>query len=203
MGLRLLVLYWCTPKFVIRRELQNIASQTESALKELLPKDASIEVDANLKQLAETGIEEQRSAMAENQVKLVAALQAAFGREEAVKLGREASFLVGKNLGKQTRRRLGVGDSSKDLIKAAKILYRVLGIEFHLEWLDNSNVHAVIDRCALAEHYSELACEVLSATDEGVVKGLQSDASMKFEKYMTSGCKTCMADIHFSPKETG
>ena len=110
-------------------------------------------------------------------------------------------FSVGVKLGKQTRSKLGVSDNPKDLTKAAKILYRVLGIEFHLEWLDNSNAKAIINRCALAEQYSKLTCEVLSATDEGVIKGLQPNVTMKFEEYMTSGCKNCRADIHFNEKE--
>ncbi len=110
-------------------------------------------------------------------------------------------FWLGKNLGKQTRSKLGVSDNPKDLIKAAKILYRVLGIEFHLEWIDNSNATAIITKCALAEQYSKLTCEVLSATDEGVINGLQPKVTMKFKEYMTSGCKNCKADIQFNEKE--
>ena len=97
---------------------------------------------------------------------------------------------------------MALGDNPKDLTKAAKILYRILGIEFHLEWLDKSNATVIIDRCALAEQYSKLTCEVLSATDEGVIKGLQPNLTMKFKEYMTSGCKNCRADIHFNEKET-
>ena len=140
--------------------------------------------------------------MAQTHVKLVEKLEATLGHEKAVTLGREALFLVGENLGKQTHNRLGIGDNSNDLTKAAKILYRVLGIDFHIEWLDKSNAKVVIDRCALAEHYSKLTCEVLSATDEGVIKGLQPNAQMQFREYMTSGCKKCKADIHFNEKET-
>jgi len=139
--------------------------------------------------------------MAQTQAKLVETLASAIGHEEAVNLGREALFMVGQNLGKQARSRLGVGDSPNDLTKAAKILYRVLGIEFHLQWHDQSNATVIIDKCALAQQYSELTCEVLSATDEGVIKGLQPNLTMKFSKYMTSGCKNCRADINLNGKE--
>jgi hypothetical protein len=133
--------------------------------------------------------------MAKDHAKMVQALEIAVGHEKAVALGREALFMVGKNLGKQTRAKLGVGDNPKDLVKASRILYRILGINFEIEWLDGSNAKVVIDRCALAGEYSELTCEVLSATDEGVIKGLQPKAKLQFKDYMTSGCKNCHAEI--------
>ncbi len=202
MGLRLLILAWWTPKYIIRKELKDISDQTTTALKALITKYAIEEVDVtNQKQQPPTNIQEQRAAMAQTQTKLIETLEATIGHEEAVKRGREALFLVGQSLGKQARSKLGVSDNPKDLIKAATILYRVLGIEFNLEWLDNSNAKAIIDRCALAEQYSKLTCEVLSATDEGVMKGLQPNVTMKFKEYMTSGCKKCEADIHFCEKE--
>ena len=202
MGLRLLILGWWTPKYIIRKEIENISDRTTTALKALISRYPIKEVDViNEKQQPPTNIQQQRAAMAQTQAKLVETLEAAIGREEAVKLGREALFVVGQNLGKQTRSKLGISDNPKDLTKAAKILYRVLGIEFHLEWLDKSNAKVIIDRCALAEHYSKLTCEVLSATDEGVIKGLQPNVSMKYKEFMTSGCKKCKADIHFNEKE--
>ena len=202
MGLRLLILDWWTPKYIIRKELANVSDLTTSALQAIVAQYAPQELAANTKQQTSTSIKEQRANMAQTHVKLVEKLEAALGHEKAVTLGREALFLAGENLGKQTRSRLGIGDSSKDLTKAAKILYRVLGIEFHIEWLDKSNAKVVINRCALAEHYSKLTCEVLSATDEGVIKGLQPNAKLQFKEYITSGCQTCRADIHFNEKET-
>jgi len=202
MGLRLLILEMWTPKYIIRKELRNVSNQTTKALKSLLDKYAPQELALTAKQQVPTSIEEQRTTMAQTHAKLVETLEAAVGHEKAVTLGREALFLVGENLGKQSRNRLGVNNSPKDLTKAAKILYRILGIEFYLEWLDKSNGKVVIDRCALAEHYSKLTCEVLSATDEGVIKGLQPNAKLQFKEYMTSGCQKCKADIHLNEKET-
>jgi hypothetical protein len=201
-GLRLLILSWWTPKYIIRKELENISDRTTKALKDLIPKHAIKKVDTtSQKQQPPTSIQEQRAAMAQTHAKLVETLEATVGHEDAIKLAREALFSVGQNVGEQTRSKLGVGDNPKDLTKAAKILYRVLGIDFHLEWLDDSNATAIIDRCALAEQYSKLTCEVLSATDEGVIKGLQPNVTMKFKEYMTSGCQNCRADIHFNEKE--
>ena len=202
MGLRLLILDLWTPKYIIRKELANVSEQTTAALESLLAGYTFKELAGTTKQHVQVDIEQQRANMAKTQAKLVETLEAVLGHEKAVTIGREVLFSVGENLGNQIRSRLGIGSSLKDLTKAAKILYRVLGIEFHMEWVDKSNAKVVIDRCALAEHYSKLTCEVLSATDEGVIKGLQPNVRMKFRDYMTSGCHNCRADLYFNEKET-
>ena len=188
------------PKYIIRRELAYVSDHTTIALESLLGNNESAKF-ATTRQQMPVSIEHQRANMAQTHTKLVEALEAMFGHEKAVALGRETLFSIGKSLGKQTRTRLGVGDDPNDMIEAAKILYRIFGIDFHLEWLDESNATLIIDRCALAEHYSPLTCEVLSATDEGIMQGLQPDSKMQFKEYMTSGCKKCKADIHFHKKE--
>lgn len=200
MGLRLSFLYWWTPNYIIKRELRNVSSQTTEALKTLVAAYAPQEVVATEQQFP-TGISEQRAMMAQTHTKLVQALEDAVGHDKAVVLGRESLFAVGVKLGKQTRSKLGVSDNPKDLIRAAKILYRIFGIEFNMEWLDDSNAVAIINRCVLAEQYSKLTCEVLSATDEGVIKGLQPNVTMQFVEYMTSGCGNCRANIQFNKKE--
>jgi hypothetical protein len=200
-GVRLLILGWWTPNYIIRRELTNVSEQTITALRTILSQYAPQEVAVYTKQQTSGSIKDQRANMAKTHRELVERLEATLGREEAVKLGREALFMVGQNLGKQTRIKLGVSDTPKDLITAAKILYRVLGIDFHLEWLDNSKATAIIDRCALAQEYSNLTCKVLSATDEGLINGLQPSVIMKFEEFMTNGCKNCRANIQFNKKE--
>ncbi len=139
--------------------------------------------------------------MAQTQAEIIETLASAIGHDEAVRLGRQTLFQVGQNLGKQARRKLGVGDGPNDLIKAAKILYRVLGIEFHIQWHNQSRATVFIDKCALAQQYSKLTCEVLSATDEGVINGLQPHLAMKFREYIPGGSKNCLADIYFNSKE--
>jgi hypothetical protein len=189
------------PKYIIRRELGYVSDHTTIAMESLLATHGSTKSSQATKNQMSANIEQQRANMAQAHVRLVETLEAEFGHEKGVALGRETLFSIGENLGKQTRSRLGVGDNPKDMIEAAKILYRIFGIEFHLEWLDESNATLIIDRCALADHYSPLTCEVLSATDEGIIQGLQPNSKMKFEEYMTSGCKKCKADVHFHRKE--
>jgi hypothetical protein len=200
MGLKLRMLSWWTPNYIIRRELEYVADHTTGALESLLPnckkeKDVSNSIKQN-----SSNIKVQRENMADTHTKLVKALEVEFGHEKAVSLGREKLFSLGEGLGKLTRNRLGVGDNPKDTIEAAKILYRIFDIDFHLEWFNESSATLIIDRCSLAEHYSPLTCEVLSATDEGIIHGLLPSSKMKFKEYITSGCKTCKASIHFDQR---
>jgi hypothetical protein len=188
------------PKYIIHRELAYVSDHTIIAIESLLANYGSTKFAASTKQQMPATIEQQRANMAQTHARLIETLEDAFGHEKAVALGRETLFYIGESLGKQTRIRLGLGDNPKEMIQAAKILYRIFGIDFHLEWLDETNATLIIDRCALAEHYSPLTCEVLSATDEGIIKGLQPNSKMQFKEYMTSGCKKCKADIHFHKK---
>jgi hypothetical protein len=200
-GLRLQLLSWWTPKFIIYRELAHVSDHTIMAIESLLSNYGSTECPAGKKQKGRISIEQERTNMAQAHARLVETLESKFGYEKGVTIGRETLFSIGESLGKQTRNRLGVGDNPKDMIEAAKILYRIFGIEFHLEWRDESNAILIIDRCALSEHYSKATCEVLSATDEGIIQGLQPNSKMQFKEYMTSGCQKCKADIHFHKKE--
>ena len=201
MGIRLFILSLWTPSFVVRKELENISGKTIKALQALISEYSKEEIKfIGSNQQRPTTIKGQRAIMAQTQARMVETLEDALGHEEAVRLGREVLFSVGENLGMQTRSRLGIGDSQRDLIRAAKVLYRVLGIQFHIDWIDKSNAVAIINRCALSEKYSELSCKVLSATDEGVMQGLQPNVSMRFTQYMTGGCKNCKASIRFNQR---
>ena len=83
MGLRLLILGWWTPKYIIRRELKNISNQTTTALKALLSKYAVKEVDVESQnQQPATNIQQQRAIMAQTQAKLVETLEAAIGQKK-------------------------------------------------------------------------------------------------------------------------
>jgi hypothetical protein len=195
MGAKLTLLSWWMPKYILSRELSHVSELTNQALKETLRVHApNTQIEAASSE-SFGGINEKRAAMAKQHVAFVDALVEALGEEAAVKVGREALFAVGEQLGKQNRDRLVVGDSSGDLVKAAKIMYHVLGINFKVEWQGPNQATLTVDRCALAENYSEFTCEVLSATDEGVIMGLNRQMSMKFEKHLTGGCKVCTAKI--------
>jgi predicted ArsR family transcriptional regulator len=198
MGLRLTLLDWWTPKQLVYRELDRIAAKTTDALKEVIKNNTSIQVGSQELHLSGS-LEQRRNAMAKLHTALVNALVEAVGRDQAIMLGREALFRVGRELGDESRRRLGVQEPN-DIVKAANIMYRVLGIEFRVNWIDKSKAVLTVHHCALAKEYSELTCQILSATDEGTINGLMSNARMQFNDKLTGNCSTCTAEITLEEK---
>ncbi len=204
MGLRLTILSWWTPTWVIGKELDNVFQATTTALKSLLADYSPEKPTQSVKEISQKSkktVDQKRASMAVEHAALIEALATAIGREETLRLGREALFEVGKKLGMETRDKLGVSNDPKDLIKAATILYRVLGIEFRIEGSDMTRATLIVDHCALSRQYSEFTCRVLSATDEGVIRGLNPRANMEFKEVLTSGCRNCKAQIEFNKTE--
>jgi predicted ArsR family transcriptional regulator len=99
-------------------------------------------------------------------------------------------------LGKEARAKLGVRDDPRDLEKAARMMYRVLGIEFTMSF-GGGKGEMRVHRCALARNYDAGTCAVLCATDEGVVRGLSDHAQLKFTQHLTSGRPECVAEFSF------
>jgi predicted ArsR family transcriptional regulator len=194
---RLFLLSWWTPKYIISKELDRVNTLTSEALEGLLIKYSPKDRKEKLRKEASFGgsIEERRDAMALEHANLVNSLAEVLGKEEATRLGREAMFKVGEKLGSENRQKLGVSKSLQDLVRAAKILYRVLGIDFEVELQNPDNAILVVNRCALAANYSELTCQVLSATDEGTIRGLNKNTNMTFTERITSGQPKCKAKI--------
>jgi hypothetical protein len=205
MGIKLAILSVWTPKNILCSQLDNVYALTISALKDLLRTYGVIDQVSNRDMAEEsnsTNLSRRRDAMTREHFILVRALIDAVGEERAVKLGRETLFKVGERLGKEARQKLGVGNDMGDLFKAAKILYRVLGINFRVEEIRDKDAVLIVDHCELAKNYSELTCRVLSATDEGVLKGLNPNVEMKFERHLTGGCDTCIAKITLANRKT-
>ena len=196
MSLKLLLASVWLPNYVLKGELEKVATTTTDALRSLLEEVAPNELQrVSMEIKTPTGsIEERRAVMATNHRLLVKALSDGIGHDRAVEVGREALFKVGVRLGEESRRRLGVGDSVEDLLMAARVMYNVLGIRFTFSG-EGGGHRVEMQRCALSEHYSELTCTVLSAIDEGVVRGLNPRASMSFERKITSGFPTCTAYV--------
>lgn len=197
MSIRLALASRWTPRRALLEMLDRVATSTIAALDGLLEKHSPGALDAIRKaeKAPEGDIEARRAAMASAHNERVKALVAALGRDKAIPTGREALFPVGVMLGQEARGRLGVGDGIDDLERAARVLYRALGIHFTIERQKDGAMMMRVYRCALADHYSAEACEVLSAADEGVVRGLDPRKRMRFDKRMTCGHEACLALI--------
>ncbi|MGB9936640.1 MAG: L-2-amino-thiazoline-4-carboxylic acid hydrolase [Methanobacterium sp.] len=196
MGIKLKIVSLWIPDYFLKKDLDIVARNTIEGLNSVLRKytpwrlDEVIEQDEDL----QGGIEKRRSIMADAHNRRIRILIEELGHEEAIKVGRNSMFEVGIQLGQVARQRLGVNNSFNDLQLAAKIMYKVLGINFKIENIDGKNI-MVVDRCALSKYYTPEACVVLSAADEGVVRGLNQNMEMEFKDRITDGASKCTACI--------
>jgi len=197
MSLKLWVASAWTPRRALGEMLDSVATGTMAALDGLLEMQAPGRLGAvrGADQPVDGNLERRRAAMASAHNARVKALVEALGRDRAVEAGRKALFPIGKRLGEEARERLGVGDGPDDLERAARILYRALGIDFTLEKREGGTMLMRVHRCALSHHYTEESCLILSAADEGVVAGLNPRYAMRFQQRMTGGPAECRALI--------
>ncbi len=186
------------PPWISRRELDRIARATTAALDVLLAQRAPESLDAIRRderlprRVSGRGLAGRRAAMAQAHNARVAALCGVCG-EDGIRLARQALFRVGVELGQEARHALKVRNTERDLLGAARLLYRILGIRFRAESTGQNRALVSIDRCALSSVYSPEACLALSAVDEGVVAGLHPGARLRFVERMTEGKATCQA----------
>lgn len=202
MSLKLRIASLWTPKSMLIQELDRVSDETTGALDRLLRQYAPNKLDElKRKDIPMNGkLEERRAAMASAHNSRVQALVDQLGLDKAIKIGRKSLYKVGLKLGFEARKRLGVSDDEEDLFRAARILYKVLGISFRVNQR-NARTILCIDRCALSNYYSKDACHVLSAADEGVVKGLNSNVDMVFKERITAGAPECIADLKFDKEK--
>jgi hypothetical protein len=185
------------PPWTVRRELERVAAATTSVLDSLLDQHLPGALEAIRRdELPQCGsLPRRRDALAAAHTVRVARLAELLGREAGIGEARRALFDAGVTLGKEAQQRLKVGYNRHDLLRAARILYRVLGIRFRAEWKTSDEAIVRIDRCALARGYSPEACLALSATDAGVVAGLWPGARLEFDERITEGKEACIARL--------
>lgn len=183
------------PDFILKKELDNVAIKTIDGLNDVLKQYAPEKIIDKKDEVLKGSLEKRRAIMTKAHNRRVKALIEELGYENAIKFGREAMFKVGYQLGRDARMKLGVGDDFKDLELAARVLYKILGIEFKME-NKGGNIVMVVNRCALSKYYTREACMVLSAADEGVVSGLNENVDMQFKERITEGASECIACIN-------
>lgn len=122
---------------------------------------------------------------------------ATFTREQvegAIRSGRDMAaiddrlYQAAYRLGRDLRRLLRVR-SMEDVMAAARVLYRCIGIDFE----GTPEGAVTIWRCYFSEHYSSQVCQVVSALDSGVLAGLAGDGRLVFTQRITDGFDHCAA----------
>ncbi|NOQ53596.1 MAG: hypothetical protein GQ558_03200 [Thermoplasmata archaeon] len=189
---------------VLKRELGRVAEMTITTLDEMLREHApgALEGIRAGDSPMDGDLDQRRRAMADAHRRRVTALVEAMGEEAAVEEGRRRMSPVGVALGVEARERLGVGDDIEDLVEAAKVLYTVLGIEVDGEEGGEGGDGTLVlrvDRCALSEVYDPTTCRLMSAADEGLVRGLNPNVQMTFYERITEGRPCCRADLVMTP----
>jgi hypothetical protein len=199
MSFRLKVASALASRSTLRRELARVAEMTTAVLDEMLEDHApdALEKVRSEDHFLREDLDHLRWAMADDHRRRVHALVDAVGEEVALREGRRRMGPAGERLGAEARQRLGVDDSTEDLVAAAKLLYKVLDIGFEVEERDDGSVTLHIGRCGLSDEYDGLTCRLMSAADAGMIRGLNPSARMEFRSRMTEGATECLADITF------
>lgn len=141
-----------------------------------------------------------RRAMAGKHARLVDLLIERKGKEAGVREARASLRAAGIEMGEQLRAQLRLSNGEEDLIGAARLMYRLLGIEFEIGQ-DGERTMLLVRRCSLSDGYSPLTCEVISAMDEGVVEGLRPGAGMRFIRRNTDRAHKCEAELVLEGRE--
>ncbi len=202
MNIKLFLLSIWVPQYFLKKELNLLAQATLNQLDQLLQihSPQSLSEIPELKLPFKGNLEEKKKKMAREHNMRVKILSYSLGPEETINIARPQMFNTGYKLGLDIKTRLGLNDDLNDLIRAAKLLYRVLGIEFEFHEDDSCKAYPfkrciIIKHCSLARYYLPLTCQVLSGTDEGVVSGLNSQVKMVFKEKITEGASACFATI--------
>jgi hypothetical protein len=86
----------------------------------------------------------------------------------------------------------------KDVMEVARLLYRIIGIDFH----GTTEGEITISRCAFDRFYSARTCRVMSSFDEGVLAGLSGDGNLVFTGRLTDGYPYCEAHFEFKDQSS-
>lgn len=205
MSFRLKMASLLASRSVLERELGRVAVMTTAVLDELVEDHAPDRLETLRSEDGplEGDLDDQRKAMADAQLRRVRVLVDVMGTEEAVREGRRRMGPVGERLGAEARVRFGVNDSMDDLVAAAELLYRVLGIEFDTEEAEDGSVTLLIGRCGLSAGYDGVTCRLMSAADEGMIRGLNPRAKLEFRDRMTEDSNECVAHVRLKGEEDG
>lgn len=126
-------------------------------------------------------------------------LYATFTREKAEEILRQGNDHEVKNrlyegayrLSQALKRSFHV-DSFDDAMKMARLIYRVLNIDFK----NDKNGEVIIRQCYFSSFYSSQVCQVISSLDEGLMEGL-SGGKLRFSQRITEGKEYCIARLSF------
>ncbi len=167
------------PAFLKKRELENLFTLTAKAFDRRMPSTTGMSFDTCLETYAR---------FTENAVTEIS------DRDGGLARAGEKLRLNAYSLGRRLKNLFGVS-THEDVMKAARLLYRIMGIDFQ----GSPEGEITVTRCFFDRHYSSRTCKVMSSFDEGVLAGLSGDGNLTFLQRRTEGHSCCKA--HFNFKE--
>jgi hypothetical protein len=114
--------------------------------------------------------------------------------DEALAAGRDLALIHDRlfagafRIGSELRRQLRLTTMS-EVMAAARVLYRGLGIDFR----GTPDGDVVIARCFFSDFYSSDVCRMISALDDGFMAGLAGGGRLIFLRRITEGHDCCRA----------
>jgi len=94
-------------------------------------------------------------------------------------------------MGRAARRLLAVSSPSETM-RALRLLYGAIGIEFEG---DEATGDITIRQCAFSAHYAPATCRFMSALDAGMAEGVSGGSRLLFTSRMTEGAPCCRATL--------
>jgi hypothetical protein len=176
-NLRLWIAGLGLPDYLQRRKLAELFALTGRAFGELPPATEGLSLGRMRRLYAEFSAAAAARALG-------APSKAA---EAAGRLFEEASAF-----GRGVRDELRVA-SSGEVMAAARILYRSLGIDFK----GSKAGEIVIQRCSFETFYRPEVCRLMSRLDAGVLAGLAGGGQLEFTERLTEGAARCRARFMF------
>jgi hypothetical protein len=101
-------------------------------------------------------------------------------------------FVEAYRFGQGIRDELGVF-TPKDIMRAARVLYRGMDIDFQ----GDAGGGIVIRECYFSRFYDPRICRLMSSVDEGVLAGLAGGGRLEFTARLTEGSDCCRAGFSF------
>ena len=81
-----------------------------------------------------------------------------------------------------------------DITRFTFLLYRNIGIQ-----MEGSIPGKIcVTKCYFSSHYTPAICQVASALDDGIIKGIAGGGKLQFQQRITEGCKYCLATFKTS-----
>lgn len=177
MNLRLALASIHVPAALRRRGVEELARRTARAFEAAAPDVAGRPFGDALRRYA---------LFTRERADLVAASPEGAARTRA-RLRTEA-----QEMGAALGRRLGVS-SRAEAVRAARILYRALGVDLVATPGGSITVRA----CSFSATYTCRTCEVMAALDEGLFAGLLGEGHLAFTARITDGAECCLATFTF------